>query len=77
MKTYSNEFIEKLLKTVENPDLPGIYLIENKSTGKKYVGQTSVSLQKRLIQHISSHNGIKKIIPKADGSSHYKCYLDG
>ena len=52
MKTYSNEFIEKLLKTVENPDLPGIYLIENKSTGKKYVGQTSVSLKKRLIQHI-------------------------
>ena len=26
--------------------------------------------------NLNSHNGIKKVIVKADGSSHYKCYLD-
>ena len=26
--------------------------------------------------NLTSHNGIKKVIPKADGSSHYRCHLD-
>lgn len=40
--------------SVEGGENPGIYKITQKSTGKIYIGQTSVTINSRLTQHASS-----------------------
>ena len=50
MKKSTNE----LLKNVLNKNMAGVYKITRKSDGMIYIGQTSSSIESRLLQHINN-----------------------
>lgn len=51
MKKSTNE----LLKNVLNKNMAGVYKITRKSDGMIYIGQTSNSIESRLLQHINNN----------------------
>ena len=70
---YVKPYMDETIKRVEIKDEPGIYKITNITTGKCYIGKSTI-VKKRLQDHMKSSVGIQSI---ADQAVHHAILEEG